>query len=122
MFVGSLQTKLIRSIFVYNRYNKTAPSEDFAGGRHKGEMCTVEVVRHDPGQYKTGKAAWDRVVEIFGELSGPQHFSVKYPSPFYDKLRRNPVTTIPGPQHRYLRSVSLLLTSSSTCRNSKEGS
>ena len=42
-------------IFVYNRYNKTAPSENFAGGRHKGEMCTVEVVRHNPGQYILAK-------------------------------------------------------------------
>jgi len=40
---------------VYNRYNKTAPSENFAGGRHKGEMCTVEVVRHNPGQHILAK-------------------------------------------------------------------
>lgn len=36
-----------------------------------------------------------------GEAPGCQSFSVKYPSPLYDKLQRNLVVSTPGPQHRY---------------------
>ena len=97
MLAGSLQTKSIRLIFVYNRYNKAATSEDFAGGRYKGDTCTVQVVRQYPGQHILVKQAQgSRGGDLSGELLGHQHFSVKYPSPFYDKLRRNPVTTAPG--------------------------
>lgn len=99
VLAGSPQTKSIRLIFVYNRYNKAATSEDFAGGRYKGDTCTVQVVRQYTGQRILAEGSCGG--DLSGELLGHQHFSVKYPSPFYDKLRRNPVTTTPGLQRGY---------------------
>uniref|UniRef100_A0A6I8NNW8 MDM4 regulator of p53 n=1 Tax=Ornithorhynchus anatinus TaxID=9258 RepID=A0A6I8NNW8_ORNAN len=71
----------------------------------QGEIFTVKEVMHFLGQYIMVKQLYDQQAQhmvhcggdLLGELLGLQSFSVKDPSPLYEMLRKNLVsTTVPG--------------------------
>lgn len=69
----------------------------------QGEVFTMKEVMHYLGQYIMVKQLYDQQEQhmvycggdLLGDLLGRQSFSVKDPSPLYDMLRKNLVTSAP---------------------------